>query len=140
MLCALAHLLDIGVSARLVALEIIGDHLGGDAFVTCTREAGVEFGKLDCLRQGLDSMRNLGQTGVLLLKSKKALLVGGVGVQLVLPRWAVHGSVGCVDTWVATVPPRTAAAARTTAAACSSQGHSLAQWAMSMSAHASSDR
>ena len=140
MLRALADLLDIGISARLIALEVIGDDLGSNALVTCPGKAGIELRKLDGLRKGLHPVCDLGEAGVLLLEFEESLLVGGVGVQLVLPRWAVHGSVGCVDTWVTTVPPRTAAAARTTAAACSSHGHSLAQWAMSMSAQASAAR
>ena len=140
MLRALADLLDIGISARLIALEVIGDDLGSNALVACPGKAGIELRKLDGLRKGLHPVCDLGEAGVLLLEFEESLLVGGVGVQLVLPRWAVHGSVGCVDTWVTTVPPRTAAAARTTAAACSSHGHSLAQWAMSMRAQASPAR
>ena len=136
----LADLLDIGVSARLIALEVIGDDLSSNALVTCPGKAGIELRKLDSLRKGLHPVRDLGEAGVLLLEFEESLLVGGFGVQLVLPRWAVHGSVGFVDTWVVTVPPQAADAARTTAAACSSHGHSLAQWATSMSAQASSVR
>ena len=140
MLRTLTYLFNIGLGPCLVACEVIGDDLGGNPFIARPREPGLKFGELDRLGQGLDPVRDLGQAGVLRLEVEEAVLGRGFGVQLVLPRWAVHGSVGCIETFVATVPPRSAAPERNAAAACSNHGHSLAQWATSMRAQALSAR
>ncbi len=110
----------------------------GDQQVALLGQFGVQRTDFGVLRQRVTPVRELGQPDVEGLDVEQADLIGGGGVQLGAPSlargavwWVVHGSVTRWDTWVRRPQPFRSETASSWAAACSHQGHSVAQWAAS---------